>query len=157
MAQNIEQVKDWLAQQSTTSPETKTSQKRGGYIALFTGEDESKRAMAERLANEAGKELYRINLIQVVSKYIGETEKNLDAVFKKAERTGAVLFFDEADALFGKRTGVKDAHDRYANGEVNYLWQRLQNHQGVVIVAAKGNIDEAFLRRFRAVVEFPKS
>jgi SpoVK/Ycf46/Vps4 family AAA+-type ATPase len=92
-----------------------------------------------------------------VSKYIGETEKNLARIFAEARTSNSILFFDEADALFGKRTQVSDAHDRYANIEVSYLLQRIEEHQGVVILASnlRGNIDEAFVRRLHAVVEFP--
>jgi SpoVK/Ycf46/Vps4 family AAA+-type ATPase len=93
----------------------------------------------------------------VVSKYIGETEKNLERVFARAERLDCILFFDEADALFGKRTAVGNAHDRYANQEVSYLLQRVEDYRGVIILASnlESNIDEAFLRRFHAIVHFP--
>ncbi len=93
----------------------------------------------------------------MVSKYIGETEKNLDALFASAEKKGWILFFDEADALFGKRTEVKDAHDRYANLEVSYLLKRIEDYNGLVILASnmKGNIDDAFTRRFNTVIRFP--
>ena len=93
----------------------------------------------------------------VVSKYIGETEKNLSNLFSKAENKDWILFFDEADALFGKRTNVKDAHDKYANQEVSYLLQRVEDYNGLVILASnfKNNIDEAFLRRFQSIIHFP--
>ncbi len=93
----------------------------------------------------------------VVSKYIGETEKNLSKLFDKAENKDWILFFDEADALFGKRTGIRDAHDRYANQEISYLLQRVEDYNGLVILASnlKDNIDEAFLRRFQAIIHFP--
>ncbi len=96
---------------------------------------------------------------RVVSKYIGETEKNLSVVFEKAESQGWILFFDEADALFGKRTDVKDSHDRYANQEVSYLLQRIEDHPGLSILATnlKGNIDKAFTRRFQTVLQFPEA
>jgi SpoVK/Ycf46/Vps4 family AAA+-type ATPase len=102
-------------------------------------------------------ELYRIDLSRVVSKYIGETEKNLDALFAEARRAYAVLFFDEADALFGKRSEVKDAHDRYANIEVAYLLQRMESYEGLTVLATnlRKNLDEAFLRRLQFSVEFP--
>jgi SpoVK/Ycf46/Vps4 family AAA+-type ATPase len=102
-------------------------------------------------------DLYRIDLSGVVSKYIGETEKNLKQVFDAAEQSGAILFFDEADALFGKRTEVKDSHDRYANIEVNYLLQRMEDYQGLAILATnrKSALDRAFLRRLRFLMDFP--
>src|SRR3546814_295367 len=104
-----------------------------------------------------GLSLYRIDLSAVVSKYIGETEKNLRKLFDAAEGGGAILFFDEADALFGKRSEVKDSHDRYANIEVNYLLQRLESFGGLAVLATnmKGALDTAFLRRLRFVVNFP--
>jgi SpoVK/Ycf46/Vps4 family AAA+-type ATPase len=98
-----------------------------------------------------------IGLSEVVSKYIGETEKNLARLFDKAENKDWILFFDEADALFGKRTDIRDAHDKYANQEVSYLLQRVETHGGLVILATnrRGNIDDAFLRRFQAAIQFP--
>ena len=101
--------------------------------------------------------MFRIDLSRVVSKYIGETEKNLARLFDRAEHKNWILFFDEADALFGKRTEIRDAHDKYANQEVAYLLQRIENYAGLVILASnqRGNLDEAFLRRFQAVIHFP--
>ena len=101
--------------------------------------------------------MFRIDLSRVVSKYIGETEKNLARLFDRAEHKNWILFFDEADALFGKRTEIRDAHDKYANQEVAYLLQRIEGHSGLVILATnqRGNVDEAFLRRFQAVIHFP--
>src|SRR4029077_2109583 len=112
---------------------------------------------AEVLANRLRLDLYRIDLSQVVSKYIGETEKNLRRVFDGAEEGGAVLLFDEADALFGKRSEVKDSHDRYANIEVSYLLQRMESYRGLAILTTnmKQALDPAFLRRLRFVVQFP--
>ncbi len=112
---------------------------------------------AEVLANELRLDLYRIDLSQVVSKYIGETEKNLARVFEAAEGAGAILLFDEADALFGKRSEVKDSHDRYANIEVSYLLQRMESYRGLAILTTniKSALDPAFLRRIRFVVQFP--
>ncbi len=130
-----------------------------GAIAVFTGASGTcKTLAAEVMAGELGRPLYRVDLAAVVSKYIGETEKNLRRVFDAAETAGAILFFDEADALFGKRSEVKDSHDRYANIEVNYLLQRLEEFQGLAILAtnAKANLDPAFLRRLRYVVAFPR-
>ncbi len=128
-----------------------------GVAALFTGPPGTgKTTAAEALARELGQDLYRIDLSAVVSKYVGETEKNLAEAFDEAERGGAVLFFDEADALFGKRTEIRDAHDRYANLEVNYLLQRVETFTGLVILATnRGSaMDEAFLRRLRFVIRF---
>jgi SpoVK/Ycf46/Vps4 family AAA+-type ATPase len=127
-------------------------------ISLFTGADTSGKTLAaETLARSTKKDLYRINLTQVVSKYIGETEKNLEKIFKRAENKNWILFFDEADALLGKRTDVKDSHDRYANIEISYLLQRIENYPGLVILATnrKTNLDEAFMRRLRYIIEFP--
>ncbi len=112
---------------------------------------------AEVLAAELRLDLYRIDLAGVVSKYIGETEKNLRRVFDAAEDGGAILLFDEADALFGKRSEVKDSHDRYANIEVSYLLQRMEAYRGLAILTTnlKSALDPAFLRRIRFVVQFP--
>ncbi|MGE5287163.1 MAG: ATP-binding protein [Micromonosporaceae bacterium] len=129
-----------------------------GISALFTGPSGTGKTMAaEVLADEMQLDLFRIDLSGVVSKYIGETEKNLRRVFGAAEEGGALLFFDEADALFGKRSEVKDSHDRYANIEVNYLLQRMEAYRGVAVLATnlKGALDPAFLRRIRFVVSFP--
>jgi len=129
-----------------------------GIAALFTGESGTGKTLAaEVIANEARLDLYRIDLASVVSKYIGETEKNLSRVFDAAERSGAVLLFDEADALFGKRSEVKDSHDRYANIEVAYLLQRIESYRGLAILTTniKNALDRAFLRRIQFVVQFP--
>ena len=129
-----------------------------GISALFAGPSGTGKTMAaEVLANELRLDLYRIDLSQVVSKYIGETEKNLRRVFDAAEDGGAILLFDEADALFGKRSEVKDSHDRYANIEVSYLLQRMEAYRGLAILTTnmKDALDTAFLRRIRFVVQFP--
>ncbi|GAB4070859.1 ATP-binding protein [Ancylobacter sonchi] len=129
-----------------------------GISALFAGTSGTGKTMAaEVLANDLGLDLYRIDLSQTVSKYIGETEKNLRVVFDTAEESGAVLLFDEADALFGKRSEVKDSHDRYANIEVSYLLQRMEAYRGLAILTTnlRSAIDPAFLRRIRFVVQFP--
>jgi SpoVK/Ycf46/Vps4 family AAA+-type ATPase len=112
---------------------------------------------AEIIAGELGLDLYKIDLSQIVSKYIGETEKNLDRIFRAAENANAILFFDEADALFGKRSEVKDAHDRYANIEVGYLLQKMDEYEGIAVLATnlRQNMDDAFIRRLQVVVEFP--
>jgi SpoVK/Ycf46/Vps4 family AAA+-type ATPase len=132
--------------------------RRAGFTALFVGQPGTGKTMsAEVLAGELGLDLYRIDLSGVVSKYIGETEKNLERVFRAADQGDALLLFDEADALFGKRSEVRDAHDRYANVEVAYLLQRLEAYEGVAILTSnlRGNIDEAFMRRLDFVLEFP--
>jgi len=129
-----------------------------GISALFAGESGTGKTMAaEVLANDLRLNLYRIDLSAVVSKYIGETEKNLRKLFEAAEQGGAILFFDEADALFGKRSEVKDSHDRYANIEINYLLQRMESFSGLAILATnmKSALDPAFLRRLRFVVNMP--
>lgn len=129
-----------------------------GISALFAGDSGTGKTMAaEVLANALKLDLYRIDLSAVVSKYIGETEKNLRQVFDAAEDGGAILFFDEADAIFGKRSEVKDAHDRYANIEINYLLQRMEAYRGLAILATnmKSALDTAFMRRLRFVVNFP--
>ena len=129
-----------------------------GISALFSGPSGTGKTMAaEVLANELQLDLYRIDLASVVSKYIGETEKNVKRVFDAAEDSGAILFFDEADALFGKRSEVKDSHDRYANIEVSYLLQRMEAYRGLAVLATnlKGALDAAFLRRIRFVINFP--
>jgi hypothetical protein len=136
-----------------------TRDRRGlGVSALFTGESGTGKTMAaEVLANELHLDLYRVDLSAVVSKYIGETEKNLKQVFDGAEEGGVLLLFDEADALFGKRSDVKDSHDRYANIEVSYLLQRMESYQGLAILTTnlKASMDRAFQRRLRFTVNFP--
>jgi hypothetical protein len=129
-----------------------------GVSALFSGPPGTGKTMAaEVIAADLQLDLYRIDLARVVSKYIGETEKNLARIFAEAGDSNAILFFDEADALFGKRTEISDAHDRYANLETSYLLQRMEEHAGVVILASnlRENLDEAFLRRIRFLVDLP--
>jgi SpoVK/Ycf46/Vps4 family AAA+-type ATPase len=129
-----------------------------GISALFAGESGTGKTMAaEVIANDLELDLYCIDLSGVVSKYIGETEKNLRKLFDAAEDSGAIIFFDEADALFGKRSEIKDSHDRYANIEINYLLQRMESYRGVAILATnmKSALDQAFVRRLRFIVDFP--
>jgi len=129
-----------------------------GLNVLFTGPSGTGKTMAaEIMAGELGLDLYKIDLSTVVSKYIGETEKNLARVFEEAETSNAILFFDEADALFGKRSEVRDSHDRYANIETSYLLQRMEEYDGMAILATNlhKNMDEAFVRRMHFTVEFP--
>jgi SpoVK/Ycf46/Vps4 family AAA+-type ATPase len=129
-----------------------------GLNILFAGESGTGKTMAaEIVANELHLDLYKIDLSSIVSKYIGETEKNIDQIFKEAEASNAILFFDEADAIFGKRSEIKDSHDRYSNIEVNYLLQKLEDHREIVILASNlaKNIDSAFVRRMQFWIEFP--
>jgi hypothetical protein len=157
----LRQIADQVAQRSTVYEAWGFGAKmsRGlGITALFAGESGTGKTMAaEVLANHLRLNLYRIDLSSVVSKYIGETEKNLRQMFDAAEDGGCILFFDEADALFGKRSEVKDSHDRYANIEVNYLLQRIEAYGGLAILATnmKSSLDPAFLRRLRFVLNFP--
>lgn len=129
-----------------------------GLAALFSGPPGTGKTMAaEVVANELKLDLYRIDLSQVVSKYIGETEKNLDRIFTEAQTSNAILFFDEADALFGKRSEVKDSHDRYANIEIGYLLQKMEEYEGIAVLASnmRANMDEAFVRRLQVTIDFP--
>jgi ATPase family associated with various cellular activities (AAA)/Winged helix domain, variant len=157
----LHQIADQVAQRGRVYEEWGFGERmnRGlGISALFAGESGTGKSMAaEVLATDLRLDLYRIDLSSVVSKYIGETEKNLRRLFDAAEGGGAILFFDEADALFGKRSEVKDAHDRYANIEVNYLLQRMEAYRGLAILATnmKSALDRAFTRRLRFIVNFP--
>jgi SpoVK/Ycf46/Vps4 family AAA+-type ATPase len=129
-----------------------------GYRSLFYGPSGTGKTLTATLIGaELGVDVYRIDLSMVVSKYIGETEKNLASVFDQAQHKNWILFFDEADALFGKRTQTSSSNDRYANQEVSYLLQRVEDYPGIVILATnlKANIDEAFARRFQSLVYFP--
>ncbi|MCA9930650.1 MAG: ATP-binding protein, partial [Anaerolineales bacterium] len=129
-----------------------------GITALFFGPPGTGKTMAAGIiAHELGLDLYKIDLSTMISKYIGETEKNLERIFTEAESSNAILFFDEADAIFGKRSEVKDAHDRYANIEISYLLQRMESYDGVTILATnlKANLDDAFTRRLQFAVDFP--
>ena len=131
-----------------------------GLNVVFSGSTGTGKTMAaEIIAGELNVDMYKVDLSIVINKYIGETEKSLNKIFKNVEDNHAVLFFDEADALFGKRSEVKDAHDRYANIDVNYLLQKIEEHEGVVILATNtsGKVDEAFLRRTNFIVEFSSS
>lgn len=129
-----------------------------GYRVLFYGPSGTGKTLtASLLGKQFDRDVYRIDLSQIVSKYIGETEKNLESVFRKAESKKWMLFFDEADALFGKRTQVQSSHDKYANQEISYLLQRVEDYPGLLILASnyKSNIDEAFIRRFHSLIHFP--
>ncbi|HEY1869873.1 MAG TPA: ATP-binding protein, partial [Chitinophagaceae bacterium] len=157
--QQINDIKIWLDHNSSFLNDWDMDKKiKPGYRALFYGPPGTGKTLtATLLGKQFEKEVYRIDLSQVVSKYIGETEKNLEKVFTKAEYKDWILFFDEADALFGKRSNVQNAHDKYANQEVSYLLQRVEDFPGLVILASnyKSNIDSAFVRRFNSIIHFP--
>ena len=156
--QQIDEIKTWLDYGHALLYEWEMSKKlRKGYRCLFYGPPGTGKTMtACLLGKDTGRDVYRIDLSLVVSKYIGETEKNLSNIFDQAENKDWILFFDEADALFGKRTSVSDAHDRYANQEVSYLLQRIEDYNGLVLLASnqKENMDEAFTRRFDNIINF---
>jgi hypothetical protein len=155
----VADIGSWLEHQYKVASDENLARKvKPGYRVLFYGPPGTGKTLtAALLGKEYGKEVYRIDLSQIVSKYIGETEKNLETVFRRAERKDWILFFDEADALFGKRTSVQSAHDKYANQEVSYLLQRVEDYSGLLILASnfKNNLDDAFIRRFHAIVHFP--
>ncbi|WP_119079986.1 ATP-binding protein [Chitinophaga alhagiae] len=155
----IREIEEWIRHHHTLLHEWQFgSRMKHGYCALFHGPPGTGKTLAATLLGKyTGLDVFRIDLSKVVSKYIGETEKNLARIFDRAERKKWVLFFDEADALFGKRTEIRDAHDKYANQEVGYLLQRVENYNGLIILASnfKANMDEAFLRRMQNVVYFP--
>lgn len=156
--QQIQDIKTWLDHNEPFMKDWGMDKKiKPGYRALFYGPPGTGKTLtATLLGRQFNREVYRIDLSQVVSKYIGETEKNLEKVFNKAENKDWILFFDEADALFGKRSNVSNAHDKYANQEVSYLLQRVEDFAGLIILASnyKSNIDAAFIRRFNAIVPF---
>jgi AAA+ superfamily predicted ATPase len=158
--EEIEEVFVWLEHHTTLLHDWNLERVlKRGYRALFYGPPGTGKTMAAALLGKrSGREVYRIDLSQVVSKYIGETEKNLGNIFDMAENSNWILFFDEADALFGKRTTTKDAKDRYANQEVAYFLQRIEDFPGLAIVATnlKDSIDEAFTRRFQTMVYFQR-
>ena len=155
----IRELESWVRHGEVLLDEWQMRRKlRPGCRALFHGPPGTgKTATASVLGKVTAREVYRVDLSMVVSKYIGETEKNLAGLFDKAEHKDWILFFDEADALFGKRTQVRDAHDRYANQEVSFLLQRIESFSGLIILASNlaGNVDEAFARRFESLVHFP--
>ena len=159
LQRQINEIINWLQYNDQLMNTWKMADRlKKGYRVLFHGPPGTGKTLsAGLLGNELGKEVYKIDLSMIVSKYIGETEKNLELLFARAEDKGWILFFDEADALFGKRTSVRDAHDKYANQEVSYLLQRIEDYNGLIILATnmKSNIDDAFMRRFNAVLKFP--
>lgn len=155
----IKELETWIKYNDTLMSEWEMGRKlKPGYRVLFYGPPGTGKTLtATLLGKYTRREVFRIDLSMVVSKFIGETEKNLASLFDKAVHKNWILFFDEADAIFGKRTGVRDAHDKYANQEVSYLLQRIEAHPGLVILASnfRNNIDEAFVRRFNSIVYFP--
>lgn len=157
--QQIEDLSVWLQYNAQATADSNLGRKiKPGYRVLFYGPSGTGKTLTTSLlGKQFNKDVYRIDLSQIVSKFIGETEKNLETVFRKAETKDWILFFDEADALFGKRTNVGSAHDKYANQEVSYLLQRVEDYPGLLILASnfKNNLDDAFLRRFHALVHFP--
>lgn len=155
----INDIRIWLRYNTIFMQDWKMDKRiKPGYRSLFYGAPGTGKTLtATLLGKQFEKDVYRIDLSQVVSKYIGETEKNLEKVFKKAENKSWILFFDEADALFGKRSNVQNAHDKYANQEVSYLLQRVEDFPGLIVLASnyKSNIDQAFVRRFNSIIYFP--
>lgn len=158
-AQQVKDISTWLQHHHLLFEDENLRRKvKPGYRVLFYGPSGTGKTLtAALLGKEFKKDVYRIDLSQIVSKFIGETEKNLESVFRRAESKNWILFFDEADALFGKRTNVQSSHDKYANQEVSYLLQRVEDYPGLLILASnfKTNLDEAFIRRFHAVIHFP--
>lgn len=153
------EIETWIKHSDTLMQDWGMRKKiKPGYRALFYGPPGTGKTLtATLLGKYTGKDVFRIDLSRVISKYIGETEKNLSRLFDKAENKNWILFFDEADALFGKRTDIRDAHDKYANQEVAYLLQRIESYNGLVILATnkRSNIDDAFVRRFQTIIHFP--
>jgi len=157
--EQLEEMQVWLAQQDAILGDAHLRRHlKPGYRALFYGPPGTGKTLTACLLGQTtGHEVYRVDLSMIVSKYIGETEKNLARVFDTAERRRWILFFDEADALFGKRTATSSSNDRHANQEIAYLLQRIEDFAGVIVLASnlKGNLDEAFARRFQAMIHFP--
>lgn len=157
--EQVEELKIWIRYNATLLHDWGMSKKfNPGYKVLFHGPPGTGKTLtATLLGKYTGKDVYKIDLSLVVSKFIGETEKNLGKLFDKASNKDWILFFDEADALFGKRTSVRDAHDKYANQEVSFLLQKIEHYNGLVVLATnfKNNIDTAFIRRFQSQIFFP--
>ncbi len=158
-ADRVEDIKRWQQYHPMIEADANLSRRiQNGYRVLFYGPPGTGKTMtATLIGKEFNKDVYRVDLSQIVSKYIGETEKNLGRIFDRAQNKDWILFFDEADALFGKRTNVQSSHDKFANQEVSFLLQRVEDFGGLMILASnfKTNIDDAFLRRFHAVIHFP--
>jgi AAA+ superfamily predicted ATPase len=155
----IHEIENWITHNNTLMRDWGMKKRvKPGYRALFYGPPGTGKTLtAMLLGKQTGRDVFRIDLSRVVSKYIGETEKNLSRLFDKSANKNWILFFDEADALFGKRTEIRDAHDRYANQEVAYLLQRIEGYGGLVILASnqRSNMDDAFVRRFQSIIHFP--
>jgi AAA+ superfamily predicted ATPase len=155
----IREIEHWIKHNDTLLYDWGMKNKiKPGYRALFYGPPGTGKTLtASLLGKHTGRDVFRIDLSRVVSKYIGETEKNLSRLLDKAEHKEWILFFDEADALFGKRTEIRDAHDKYANQEAAYLLQRIEAYNGLIILASnqRANIDDAFVRRFQTIIHFP--
>jgi hypothetical protein len=155
----LDEIRQWVLHGRTLLGEWGLGAKLApGFTSLFVGPPGTGKTLSACLVGKhCGCDVYKVDLSLIVSKYIGETEKNLSRIFDAAEHKGWILFFDEADALFGKRTRVEDSHDRFANQEVSFLLQRIEEFAGVVILASnfRSNIDDAFVRRFQSVVQFP--
>ena len=155
---HIDRVRHLQKLSSSEISETESSRKmKRGYTCLFLCPPGSgKKSVAALTGKEFKQEVFRVDLSKVISKYIGETEKNLSGIFDKAENKNWILFFDEADRLFSKRTEVRDAHDRYTNQEIAYLLQKIEDYKGLTILATnmKSTIDDAFIRRFDSVLYF---
>lgn len=158
-ADRVEDIKRWMQFHEVLERDANLSRRlASGYRVLFYGPPGTGKTLtATLLGKEFNLDVYRIDLSQIVSKYIGETEKNLNRIFDRAQNKNWILFFDEADALFGKRTNVQSSHDKFANQEVSFLLQRVEDFPGLMILASnyKSNIDDAFLRRFHSLVHFP--
>jgi SpoVK/Ycf46/Vps4 family AAA+-type ATPase len=159
-AHQLDELRIWLQHGQTLYEQWGMSSKlKPGYKALFHGPSGTGKTLTAALLGKLyDLDVYRIDLSMVISKYIGDTEKNLEKVFKKAENKNWILFFDEADALFGKRTTISDSHDKFANQEISYLLQRLEDYRGLVILASNmsNNVDEAFTRRLQSIIHFQK-
>jgi hypothetical protein len=157
--QQIREIENWITHNDTLLNDWGMKKRiKPGYRALFYGPPGTGKTLtATLLGKQTGKDVFRIDLSRIISKYIGETEKNLSRLFDKAENKEWILFFDEADALFGKRTDIRDAHDKYANQETAYLLQRIESYNGLIILATnrRSNLDEAFSRRFQSIISFP--
>ena len=158
-SEQLADVKRWMSYHRELEKDANLSRKiNQGYRVLFYGPPGTGKTLtASLLGKEFQRDVYRVDLSQIVSKYIGETEKNLGKIFDRAQHQDWILFFDEADALFGKRTNVQSSHDKFANQEVSFLLQRIEDFPGLMILASnfKTNIDEAFLRRFHSIIQFP--
>jgi SpoVK/Ycf46/Vps4 family AAA+-type ATPase len=155
----VAELRNWIEHNDVLLDDRGTPNRiKPGYRALFHGSPGTGKTLAVTLIGKyTGRKVFRVDLSTIISKYIGETVKNLATLFDRARGRNWILFFDEAGALFGKRTNVKDSHDRYTNLEASYLLQEVEEFDGVVILASnlKANMDEAFLRRFNAIIEFP--